>query len=178
MLDTSCTGTGDQNDGWDSSLDLLWEIEQQAELLPITVPANSSYQLPDPVATVAQPTTEDKTDHSSEQRRLATRKLAQRRCRQRAKVHSFSHLQIVPIPQADCISAFQERSASAMTELDRLRSQLQQSQSCQAALEAEVQRLQMQQHSALTESTSMQLPAPVQGVRCHTYSRPECMPAT
>lgn len=105
------------DDGWDSSLDRLWDLEQKAELAPdVLSPAD--------VVAVRAINAQDSLNHPvaaaiASQRKVQSRKLAQKRYRQRQK----------------------SREA---TELERMRSQLQKSLQLQSALKSEVHKLQAQ----------------------------------
>lgn len=70
------------DDGWDSSLERLWELEQQAEVTPDLLSTSRTFHRQgsdaDQAATVA-------VRAKASQRRLQNRKLAQKRYRERQK---------------------------------------------------------------------------------------------
>ena len=78
----SVNSVGD--DGWDSSLERLWELEQRAELQP-EVPLTNGHDQQQAV-TDDETANAARTGAAASQRRLHNRKLAQKRYRQRQKV--------------------------------------------------------------------------------------------
>lgn len=74
----------DMQDGWDSSIQMLWQLEQQEPLHPHLLPNDASATLENRQAEFLP--TASEVENIGTQRRLHNRKVAQKRFRQREKV--------------------------------------------------------------------------------------------
>ncbi|KAL3145169.1 hypothetical protein ABBQ38_001768 [Trebouxia sp. C0009 RCD-2024] len=107
----------DMQDGWDSSIQMLWQLEQQEPLHPHLLPNDASATLENRQAEFLP--TASEVENIGTQRRLHNRKVAQKRFRQREK----------------------ERKSIVETELEHTQRELHQSKTYQATLEAELDML-------------------------------------